>query len=1217
MGSTRSLEFVGGGSPKFWEVTCDGRAVVVRYGRIGTTGQTTTETLNTEDAANVYVDKLIAEKLREGYLESSNAPGQPSTATRVASALTVVGVNQEGEPAAAGVAASAAPAVNEDTFVVPPSWHRNLFPRRGTAGTTARKPDLAARAKAVALLDQRSGHIEQVLRHAQTEPEVAAAGRQQLAGSPSPLGAAAVAAAVVNGSTWRERDEPRGLADLWLADYGLSFAVAAAAELLSLGWNHGGYHQPETTRPIHHLWPDEIRSWWAHESGLTIAGRVRAALAVAPDDRYADALAALGPFREGTLHQQVAAAFLAPTETDWHDETLAAVAAAGNRALATILLTVVTSPAHVARAVDHAHDHSVFQSATLLYSFVAGAGATAAATLAAWFDNAYVEADVKRRLLAALAAVPGDEAFHLLLDRCDQKYVPAALRDAAGRFPVRGLRLLAGSRQRGVGDLLRAHVLANPELAERMLPTLPDDAAERVRVVLAATVAVTEASVEVLPDLLVCPPWVGKRPARRPIVVDGLVCRDEPTMVWGAGEHDAWRDDSNHYRRWSNPDDSWESVAARVRDGRVHWWEAADFFVRAPDEIARPLISDWRPENLWDDGSWMPIVVGRFELDALPAALDAARRSPVALAGTLLPYAAPDVAVLMADWLGRHKSTRATVQAWLTRHTAVAAQALVPPALGRPGAARRQAERALWALAGSGHADDIRTAAKEYGAAAAEAIDELLAVDPLDVLPARIPKLPDWADPGLLPRIQLRDGSGALPLPAAGHVITMLAMSRPDDPYAGVAVVKDACEPRSLADFAWALFQNWQAAGTPSKGSWVLDALGLVGDDETVRRLAPVIRAWPGEGGHSRAVVGLDVLTAIGTDVALMHLHGIAQKVKFKGLKERAGAKMREVAAGLGLTPDQLADRLVPDLGLDATGSLTLDYGPRRFVVGFDERLKPYVRDADGKRRKDLPKPGVKDDAALAPAAYQRFGGLKKDVRTIASEQIRRLEQAMVTQRRWTGAEFRQLFVGHPLVWHLVRRLVWGRYDERGELVGALRVAEDRTFADVDDDPVSLPDAAVVGVAHPVHLADAVAAWGEVFADYEILQPFPQLGRDVHTLTETELTAHRLTRFEGITVHVGKLLGLERRGWHRTSPEDAGIQGYVERELPGGGGVVIGLDPGIAVGVVGEFVDQKLTEIWVRRAQDSYWGSKRVVSFGDLDRVTVSEIIRDLEEITA
>lgn len=1214
--ASRSFDFVGGGSAKFWEVTRDGVEVAVRYGRIGTTGQTTSKTFTTEEAVTVHVDKLVAEKLRKGYVESSMATGQPPAAALLASASVVAAEPTPDPGSIAPVAACSAPAVDEDAFVVPPSWHRSLFPRRGAAGTAERKPDLAARAKAVALFDKLSGHTEQALRHAQTEPEVAAAGLEQLAGSPSPLGAAAIAVALVTRSTRRERDEPRGLADLWLADHGLPFAVAAAVELLSMGWDYRRYHGSGAT-PIRHLRPDEVRSRWAHDSGLTIAGRVRAALAAAPDDRYAACVAALGPYREGTLHQRVAAAFLAPGKTDWHDQTVAAVSAAGNEILAAILLTVVTSPTHAAQAADHADDPSVLESAALLYSFVAGVGPAAAPTLAAWFDNAYADADGKRRLLAALAALPGDEAFQLLLDRIDQKYVPAALLDAAGRFPARALRLFAGSGRRGVGDLLRAHVVAHPDVAERMLPTLPDHPAGRIRAVLAETVAVSEASAEALPTLLVHPPWMVERATRRPIVIDGLVCQDEPAMVWGPGERDAWRDDSSHGRAWSNRDRGWESLAARVRDGRLDRWETTNFFVSAPDEFARPLVGAWHPQDLWGGGAWMRIVVSRFELDALPAALDAARRSPTTMAGTLLPYATAEIAVLMTDWLGRLKSTRAAALAWLTRHAATAARALVPLALGRPGARRRQAELALWALAGNGHADDVRTAAKDYGPHAAAAVDELLAVDQLDVLPARIPKLPDWADPGLLPRIRLRDGSGALPLPAAGHVITMLAMSRPSEPYAGVVAVKDLCEPRSLADLAWALFQSWQAAGAPSQESWVLDALALVGDDETVRRLAPVIRAWPGEGGHTRAVTGLDVLAAIGTDVALMHLHSIAQKVKFKGLRERANEKMREVAAELGLEPDQLADRLVPDLGLDATGSLILDYGPRQFVVGFDEQLKPYVRDADGKLRKDLPKPGVKDDPTLAPAAYQRFAALKKDVRTIAAEQIRRLEQAMVAQRRWTGAEFRQLFVGHPLLWHLVRRLVWGLYDERGALVGALRVAEDRTFADIDDEPVSLPDDAEVGVAHPLHLGDTVAGWGEVFADYEILQSFSQLGREVHTPTETELAAHRLTRFEGITVHVGKLLGLERRGWHRTAPEDAGIQGWIERELPGGGGVVIGLDPGIVVGIVDEFVDQKLDEIWVRRAQDSYWGNERVGSFGDLDAVTRSEIIRDLGEITA
>lgn len=88
------------------------------------------------------------------------------------------------------------------------------------------------------------------------------------------------------------------------------------------------------------------------------------------------------------------------------------------------------------------------------------------------------------------------------------------------------------------------------------------------------------------------------------------------------------------------------------------------------------------------------------------------------------------------------------------------------------------------------------------------------------------------------------------------------------------------------------LFTAWQTAGAPSKESWAFTALGVLGNDDTARKLTPLIRAWPGESQHKRATVGLDILAAIGSDIALMQLNGIAQKLKFKALQERAKEKL-------------------------------------------------------------------------------------------------------------------------------------------------------------------------------------------------------------------------------------------------------------------------------------------------------------------------------------
>jgi hypothetical protein len=285
-------------------------------------------------------------------------------------------------------------------------------------------------------------------------------------------------------------------------------------------------------------------------------------------------------------------------------------------------------------------------------------------------------------------------------------------------------------------------------------------------------------------------------------------------------------------------------------------------------------------------------------------------------------------------------------------------------------------------------------------------------------------------------------------------------------------------------------------------------------------------------------------------------------------------------------------------------------------VVGFDEQLRPYVSGDDGKRRKDLPAPGGRDDAELAPAAKKRFADLKKDVRTVAGDLIRRLEAAMVARRIWTRAEFGDLFVGHPLTWHLARRLVWVAETD-GASGTAFRVAEDRTLADVEDDTLTLPDDARVHLAHPLDLAGALEQWSEVFADYEILQPFAQLGRAVYVLTDEERAGSHLTRFENAVVPTGRLLGMQRRGWARGEPQDSGIERWFSREVGPHRFVVLDLDPGIAVGYVEEFPEQTLRAVWLNARPDDYWPSRTSsLRFGDLDPVLASEMLADLTELT-
>jgi predicted DNA-binding WGR domain protein len=84
--STRRFEMVEGSASKFWEVTENGASLTIRYGRIGTNGQTQEKSFADEAKASAAAAKLIAEKTGKGYVEVSADAPTTTTATKSADA---------------------------------------------------------------------------------------------------------------------------------------------------------------------------------------------------------------------------------------------------------------------------------------------------------------------------------------------------------------------------------------------------------------------------------------------------------------------------------------------------------------------------------------------------------------------------------------------------------------------------------------------------------------------------------------------------------------------------------------------------------------------------------------------------------------------------------------------------------------------------------------------------------------------------------------------------------------------------------------------------------------------------------------------------------------------------------------------------------------------------------------------------------------------------
>jgi predicted DNA-binding WGR domain protein len=1223
----RRFELVEGSSSKFWEVEAAGSELTVRFGRIGTTGQARTKACASQAAAEKERDALIKEKVGKGYVEA-NAPSsrhaeQPAAATAQAAVARVV----------ADTVPPAAPA-----SAVPIEWPHGGFQWteelrgelplvRGIHEAGPRAADAPWSVPIVLADDDKNGYFAGWLgeiaqaagrswslwgaEHSATQT------RQDRLAQPDPefwleLCAQATAAPLKGGPHTYGRAGLQWATTTGIALHGVPFMASLALKMAQFTYHMRGFHFVTSSM----LEP------------------LRAAITTCPPAEHDAVVALLQAEGEANVIGRLARAYLCPHRGDWAVASACDGLQDDHRLLKDCVLPLDQARPYLAAMEPYLYR---LKSSLLLQIHLHGDQAfdLLADTLRRSSDR-----DNTEKALDLLTRMQVPQQIGLLVELMDRKEVRAALDKVAEQFPAAVLKTavehaLATRSRLAEGWAVRL-ALREPAALAATLPALGPAERERFQALL-ASLRGEEAGPGELPPVLRQPPWLDKVRAAELPVLD-LPPRPLPERLeWSDAEH------ARHAAYKVAP---WRLARAPAENADVYWLK--ELVIRAPGQarvmagqllqpddvqIARNSYFNQSPEVVlllpavaglavwnsypaqhwpsWDDAAppvWA--ILARFGVAAVPGLVRFAEAQPAQGLRIALPVDSAALVPAALHALRNLKKAKAPAIDWLRAHAATALAAALPLAFGKDRTGRDIGQYGVRWLAQSGFEAAAHEAASAHGPAMSQALQALLDADPLRVLPSRMPRLPAFFVAASFRRPQLRHGGGALPAAAVEHLGSMLAISRLEAPYAGLEIVREACTPASLAEFAWDLFEAWMAAGSPSKEGWAFTALGLLGDDETARRLAPRIREWPGESAHQRAVSGLDLLAAIGTDVALMHLNGIAAKVKFKALQDRAREKIDAVAEARGLSAAELADRLVPDLGLDEQGTLTLDFGPRRFFVGFDETLKPFVKDAQGVRLKDLPKPLKSDDAALAEAATERYKQVKKDAKAVASLQVVRLEQGMVERRRWPAADFRLFFLQHPLMRHLAARLVWGVY-EQGRLTGGFRVAEDWTLADAQDTRYELPGSASVGIAHVLEMPVPLqAAFGQVLADYEILQPFRQLGRETYALTPEELQASEIKRFADKQVASGSVMGLVNRGWERGQAQDAGWVGWFTRRVGEGLTAQLDLDPGLSIGDPSYAPKQRLPGIVLRKT--GTWDNQGLVNFERLDPIIASELLRDV-----
>ena len=428
-----------------------------------------------------------------------------------------------------------------------------------------------------------------------------------------------------------------------------------------------------------------------------------------------------------------------------------------------------------------------------------------------------------------------------------------------------------------------------------------------------------------------------------------------------------------------------------------------------------------------------------------------------------------------------------------------------------------------------------------------------------------------------------------------------------------------------LETFALEVLSRWLEKGAEAKTKWTMYFAAIYGGDEAINCLTDYIKEWSKQSLNMRVALAVKAVNAValnGSSYALMTVDNISRKYKSRAVRAAAVDALANAAKQLGLTTQELADKIVPDMGFDEKMCRTFDFGSRKFSVYLTPQLDIEIFEGE-KKLKNLPKIGVNDDPALAEKATADFKEMKKQMKTVVDAQKQRLEYVLMLDRKWTAAAWKALFVKNPLMHCFAIGLIWGIY-ENGCLKTSFRYLDDGSFTNSDDDEIELSEVMQIGLVHPLELTEhEKEAWLEQLDDYKIIQPFDQLRRKVYKVAEIDKNKTACEIFKNTEITNTTLVNrMTKAGWYKGQAQDAGFfYEFIRNDIsgkekdPDGKLINIGMTAelkfsGTYIGYY-EIEDVTVEELYFRLPDAAYNDNMKL---GDVNPRYYSEVVLQLKK---
>jgi HEAT repeat protein len=478
-----------------------------------------------------------------------------------------------------------------------------------------------------------------------------------------------------------------------------------------------------------------------------------------------------------------------------------------------------------------------------------------------------------------------------------------------------------------------------------------------------------------------------------------------------------------------------------------------------------------------------------------------------------------------------------------------------------------------------------------------------------------------WLDPAKL-NLARKDGSN---LSADEVLYLLIRQSRCNEMRADIEArpLYATLDRKACATAALEVLEAFLASKQESGDRWTIAFAALTGDDRLVPPLYRAVIHWTDNARGKLAEYAVGALALIGTDAALMLLDSLSVRFrsKNKNIGEAAAEAFMAAAESRGVTVEELGDMVVPWLGFEPGVKKILTVAANSWEVWIGSDFKLVYKDTrTGKKLGKLP-------ASVGTAIAEEQKTLSANLKEAVKAQLLRMETLLVRQFHWPVARWRELYLQHPLLRPFSEQLIW-RYHPTDSKPLNFRSLGDGGLTNAEGNAFELPNEGTISLLHPLDLAEAEKeAWLAHLEDYEMLPPFPQLLRPVHSCRTEDRTGKMIGTVSGTELNAMTFRGRsEKLGWVRSSVCDAGGVGAYRKVFSGTGvdaflqleGMYVGITmhDSITLGDV-YFVTSGSVKVGSYTYDEPSDGNDpRVIALGQGPPVAYSEVMADLYKIS-